>query len=228
MVQPTTILTVYPRTGGGNKLTVDADGPVWGLSPHGRGKHPADKIPPAAQRSIPARAGETSAKASASSGETVYPRTGGGNPLVRGNILAHIGLSPHGRGKPTLPISWGTATRSIPARAGETVRGVGIPPCYGVYPRTGGGNHGIAGVMYREQGLSPHGRGKPRHSRGYVPGAGSIPARAGETGGECRGQELLAVYPRTGGGNADIATQDDGVHGLSPHGRGKPLRRPEC
>ena len=70
---------VYPRTGGGNKLTVDADGPVWGLSPHGRGKRSVMPENSGVEGSIPARAGETIGATVAVVIIGVYPRTGGGN-----------------------------------------------------------------------------------------------------------------------------------------------------
>ena len=51
--------------------------------------------------------------------------------------------------------------------------------------------------------------------------AGSIPARAGETGVLVLGGRFLGVYPRTGGGNVSTTLAMASAAGLSPHGRGK-------
>ena len=77
--------------------------------------------------------------------------------------------------------------------------------CEKVYPRTGGGNRRGFRKWRGGRGLSPHGRGKHGVLRGVRGGAGSIPARAGETAG---GVGVSDYHP-----------------GLSPHGRGKLFRR---
>ena len=172
---------VYPRTGGGNCAGQPVPSSRTGLSPHGRGKHvPGGKQRPA-QRSIPARAGETGSGSAAGIANRVYPRTGGGNRYTPQVVLPSPGLSPHGRGKP-LP------TRSI---CGWTR----------VYPRTGGGNLDGTGLPTGVRGLSPHGRGKHSANPHFVQLKRSIPARAGETEPAAHQQPLPKVYPRTGGGN---------------------------
>ena len=140
---------------------------------------------------------------------------------------------------------WYCTTRSIPARAGETCLGLTKTARQKVYPRTGGGNRrgygsGVKGARVyprtgggnsdkdrpalKEEGLSPHGRGKPSRGAGVVHCPGSIPARAGETFSFWRGICRFGVYPRTGGGNFSRYTSAQDWQGLSPHGRGK--RRP--
>ena len=152
---------VYPRTGGGNFPQCRLVYHHQGLSPHGRGKHNQNLRPTAIERSIPARAGETHQPIPSFRATEVYPRTGGGNCISQEGGRKCQGLSPHGRGKLNFRYpGWGVY-RSIPARAGETTSGIHPPPADRVYPRTGGGNSGIAYSLSRSNGLSPHGRGKP-------------------------------------------------------------------
>ena len=53
----------------------------------------------------------------------------------------------------------------------------------------------------------------------------SIPARAGETPCWSELGGFASVYPRTGGGNEDDGGAGALAPGLSPHGRGKPIRK---
>ena len=213
---------VYPRTGGGNQGRKYIPAPWRGLSPHGRGKRSGLRRKAAAVRSIPARAGETLCwNWGGGRLAAVYPRTGGGNPAPILDLLIRWGLSPHGRGKPrTIPAS-PPASRSIPARAGETSDNTGITSRIPVYPRTGGGNALPATSAGDGLGLSPHGRGKHHSSHLRLCREGSIPARAGETFPLHLGGVQLQVYPRTGGGNRCSAGKSPLITGLSPHGRGK-------
>ena len=151
----------------------------------------------------------------------VYPRTGGGNMIPNALDRFEVGLSPHGRGKPSRHAYDQFMFGSIPARAGETGVCRGRRQGPRVYPRTGGGNHCALAQWASQGGLSPHGRGKLVIEESEIDGQGSIPARAGETALEFTLPDINGVYPRTGGGNSD---QSGGVlsHvGLSPHGRGK-------
>ena len=131
---------VYPRTGGGNQYAARILNGGRGLSPHGRGKPDCAASVVGNQRSIPARAGETNTPEPPNTALTVYPRTGGGNPLWPPRPRQTGGLSPHGRGKPVCCRPGRGGLWSIPARAGETSRGCSPVPPSTVYPRTGGGN----------------------------------------------------------------------------------------
>ena len=202
-------LWVYPRPCGG----------LWGLSPPVRGKH-ADRLrwsdpilqglsppvrgtrlqrgpPPASGLSPPVR-GRTTGLSPPVRGKPliwqrwVYPRPCGGNGIDR-NLSPPVrpcwaktirGLSPPVRGKPV--------GFKLPAEANWDR----------VYPRPCGGNTAPAASAAAwsiparpprgKQGLSPPVRGKRAPNR-----AGSIPARAGETG-----RAILRVYPRPCGGNS--------------------------
>ena len=214
---------VYPRVGGGNGSQCRYSEPVGGLSPRGRGKLCRSPSCPEARRSIPAWAGETSTNSRVSMCARVYPRVGGGNPSLRDRLTPLRGLSPRGRGKPTLPIMENLRHRSIPAWAGETpprpLAGIRAQ----VYPRVGGGNLWNMRASPSGRGLSPRGRGKRDKAYVVVRHIGSIPAWAGETNSARRAVPLTGVYPRVGGGNGVWIGARARVGGLSPRGRGKQI-----
>ena len=193
---------VYPRVGGGNLSVSKCVVCCVGLSPRGRGKLGNGKAGRPGRRSIPAWAGETPPAPEPNCGRTVYPRVGGGTPLINGRRIERWGLSPRGRGKrgkATPPIR---RYGSIPAWAGETKRRCRPRPSPGVYPRVGGGNQVSQIRQVNAGGLSPRGRGKPLSGFGGTAGRGSIPAWAGETGIPAIIAPAPPVYPRVGGGNS--------------------------
>ena len=141
--------------------------------------------------------------------------------MDKSRIRSNRGLSPHGRGKRVVFTFPAGLIRSIPARAGETIKRTGRRNGIGVYPRTGGGNLDVDFHHISQQGLSPHGRGKLNPDTRHITWSGSIPARAGETPLRLGRGRFPAVYPRTGGGNAAPLGTGQSLMGLSPHGRGK-------
>ena len=151
----------------------------------------------------------------------VYPRVGGGNAEQVSARLEQAGLSPRGRGKPTLPTLAPSTPRSIPAWAGETHILLPLNAVGGVYPRVGGGNQVSNPGQVNHLGLSPRGRGKPQPATALVERPGSIPAWAGETAQDDSHRLTSAVYPRVGGGNLWLVTSCQKQKGLSPRGRGK-------
>ena len=215
---------VYPRVGGGN--------PTWaallrrgqGLSPRGRGKRQRARPRLHPSRSIPAWAGETIMSVSLAITKSVYPRVGGGNSMRQAPKPKIRGLSPRGRGKHDAHICPSFLPRSIPAWAGETLSAASRETRLAVYPRVGGGNYRGKMAVYRLGGLSPRGRGKPECKHKPMIAGGSIPAWAGETAGRAYRPAHAAVYPRVGGGNADLGLPRAKARGLSPRGRGKPAR----
>ena len=193
-----------------------------GLSPRGRGKHPAFYLADLGLRSIPAWAGETWRSMVKLRRQPVYPRVGGGNQPSRGKYIGEQGLSPRGRGKRHISLVRALVGGSIPAWAGETCRRELWGGPAEVYPRVGGGNLPIPIAKRNRHGLSPRGRGK---LKGYLAGFllfGSIPAWAGETQPKPGQSSRHPVYPRVGGGNHQPVIIRDGRQGLSPRGRGKP------
>ena len=148
---------------------------------------------------------------------------GGGNSGWGENGRRAVGLSPRGRGKRVDVVEYLRPRRSIPAWAGETLRGDLEAHVDTVYPRVGGGNLAAPRVLARYIGLSPRGRGKHGEPEFPALAARSIPAWAGETYLEKLGIDLAAVYPRVGGGNLIRRGFLVTTYGLSPRGRGKRL-----
>ena len=160
---------VYPRVGGGNYRSVDANAKPMGLSPRGRGKlHPVKRMPNG-MRSIPAWAGETMRSRTPTPRCAVYPRVGGGNISSSGITRRFIGLSPRGRGKLKGGGEYEAWEGSIPAWAGETQRHRRPRRCARVYPRVGGGNYGGGALQVAANGLSPRGRGKQYRTYSSAP-----------------------------------------------------------
>ncbi len=214
--------------GGGNHPAGSNLGHGVGLSPRGRGKPSEDGYHRYGLRSIPAWAGETARRLARRWILRVYPRVGGGNLALVSSRLSRKGLSPRGRGK-RFPRSLRPGYRgSIPAWAGETARGTSAGNSGSVYPRVGGGNSTGAALARAQTGLSPRGRGKHYTPPAGTANPGSIPAWAGETIGKTGGTLTTQVYPRVGGGNVTQNRKRADYQGLSPRGRGKPLRLDSC
>ena len=176
-------------------------------------------------RSIPAWAGETHPDAGCGQPHAVYPRVGGGNRRHAHAGGRDDGLSPRGRGKLGVDDTPLANARSIPAWAGETGARSGgyyfaaVYPRVGggndrtelaepyarkVYPRVGGGNAHVYAANRKRRGLSPRGRGKRNANARRTSGKRSIPAWAGETMRWAILRAPSKVYPRVGGGNAQL------------------------
>ena len=114
---------VHPRECGGNADRSGKRQTPTGPSPRVRGKHPAD--PPLAlpRGSIPASAGETPPSSSTGRPARVHPRECGGNARSSDDLISVAGPSPRVRGKLHHVADNGDRPRSIPASAGETLRG---------------------------------------------------------------------------------------------------------
>ena len=207
--------------GGGNRPKPNIPRPPGGLSPRGRGKRDEGFPINAPVGSIPAWAGETYLGVGVTSRPQVYPRVGGGNPIIAAALVANSGLSPRGRGKPDYRGRPGGKLGSIPAWAGETNRASLDGMTDAVYPRVGGGNPQRQRKERQAGGLSPRGRGKRRSAARSGQGLRSIPAWAGETAVVRLQGNLHRVYPRVGGGNLDPSFAPRSHGGLSPRGRGK-------
>ena len=126
-----------------------------------RGKHGRYSVPGAYLRSIPAHAGETSARKLCGVSVEVHPRTCGGNKEESMTHTDDKGPSPHMRGKRPLCFPFDFLMRSIPAHAGETSPSKRPPGPSAVHPRTCGGNIEAKRAVLATAGPSPHMRGKP-------------------------------------------------------------------
>ena len=171
---------VYPRACGGTVFCDRVQPPHRGLSPRVRGNPVLEVALDPQPGSIPARAGEPSDGAVPARGRRVYPRACGGTYTGAMIVLSVEGLSPRVRGNRARAGCGGSASGSIPARAGEPIRATCCPPRSRVYPRACGGTLAPPPNWIKCWGLSPRVRGNPQQRRPARRHHGSIPARAGE------------------------------------------------
>ena len=218
--------SVYPRVGGATRRWLWISSQSRGLSPRGRGNLHHVPGGPAADRSIPAWAGQPIVTVSPTIGSPVYPRVGGATTGVYEGNYQGNGLSPRGRGNQLLDHRQQSRQRSIPAWAGQPTTRPPTAAVAAVYPRVGGATSGPGVPRETLIGLSPRGRGNLAGRPLQVGRCGSIPAWAGQPpacGFPWHGRK---VYPRVGGATFQRRVSSARDAGLSPRGRGNlgPLR----
>ncbi len=149
---------------------------------------------------IPAWAGQPVAGQDGQGRGRAYPRVGGAARCTPPTSRQRRGLSPRGRGSPSLPRFGLAHERPIPAWAGQpsqTPQGISSR---GAYPRVGGAAVRSWLSSFSRHGLSPRGRGS---------------RCAGTAGDSSRG-----AYPRVGGAARSLVALVIFRKGLSPRGRG--------
>ena len=191
---------VYPRPCGGTGWRRVAGTPGTGLSPPVRGNLADVAALGDRDGSIPARAGEPASSLIALARRWVYPRPCGGTQSSPPLGTEEAGLSPPVRGNRSHLDGEGTATGSIPARAGEPRLCPMSPSPITVYPRPCGGTGTQVERGQILEGLSPPVRGNPCDFLSASQFQGSIPARAGEPVGRAIVYFENGVYPRPCGG----------------------------
>ena len=157
-----------------------------GLSPRVRGNLSCNSWISPRRRSIPACAGEPSTSGVCLKASTVYPRVCGGTSRHGTTALEVDGLSPRVRGNRGLIQIRQKVLRSIPACAGEPLRGHWPPPAKRVYPRVCGGTRWPRWWRGPYRGLSPRVRGNRPFMVWPSDILGSIPACAGEPNSACQ------------------------------------------
>ncbi len=216
----TTPRRVYPRMCGGTVAIGVFAVAAQGLSPHVRGNLRDATALRRREGSIPACAGEPASCRGVMSSVRVYPRMCGGT-LTPSNACADPwGLSPHVQGNRSRGRLRATATRSIPACAGEPTWRISASPIPRVYPRMCGGTRPERTGRSAHRGLSPHVRGNRKRQRGEAIPPRSIPACAGEPSVVASGNPGARVYPRMCGGTGPGGLGWQFAAGLSPHVRG--------
>ena len=156
----------------------------------------------------------------------VYPRVCGGTDDRQQDAQQEMGLSPRVRGNLCAVPSGLTASRSIPACAGEPPARYRAHPATPVYPRVCGGTSSRWKWTPGGRGLSPRVRGNLARRMAQAVLCWSIPACAGEPPGQSSGGWLAAVYPRVCGGTASPTWPAALSPGLSPRVRGNHLANP--
>ncbi|ABI62280.1 Hypothetical protein GbCGDNIH1_1382 [Granulibacter bethesdensis CGDNIH1] len=105
------------------------------------------------RRTIPAHAGEPRALRSQKRPRWDYPRARGGTQRVSHAARCMAGLSPRTRGNLTEGRAGRDVLGTIPAHAGEPVRGVDPGSIPGDYPRARGGTSRADIIDFKEQSL---------------------------------------------------------------------------
>ena len=191
---------VYPRACGGTASRSRRYIRWGGLSPRVRGNPRVGVVQLGYAGSIPARAGEPTARALDWADRRVYPRACGGTSQALFPRCSSAGLSPRVRGNRPARFCSPAYEGSIPARAGEPRPTNGLPQWTRVYPRACGGTRVRGGA-----------------GNGVI---GSIPARAGEPHDGSHAGRDVGVYPRACGGTSEPIPYRPKGTGLSPRVRG--------
>ena len=150
----------------------------------------------------------------------------GGTAPTQEKQTMRSGLSPRVRGNRSAGDAAHEWWRSIPACAGEPVRGSVLKYAGAVYPRVCGGTQGWPVIPPTRRGLSPRVRGNHGGYQGNPSHQGSIPACAGEPAGRAARRMPGGVYPRVCGGTIVKSVSRAACTGLSPRVRGNPTGNP--
>ena len=188
---------------GGTAVSSSLAIPLAGLSPRVRGNRVSPLFQHPIVRSIPACAGEPSARPARPPLLAVYPRVCGGTYAHGTASPQPAGLSPRVRGNPGNRDCGGQALWSIPACAGEPSpeNNTGVPQK--VYPRVCGGTARHQTHHQHAKGLSPRVRGNPTTNCRCGCSCRSIPACAGEPPPAAAMAVRIQVYPRVCGGTGE-------------------------
>ncbi len=193
---------------------------LQGLSPRVRGSRLGQDRVGLAHGSIPACAGEPEFRRWYCDDDQVYPRVCGGALGKDAAGFAKAGLSPRVRGSQLADSPSARRGGSIPACAGEPVRGWKCQVVREVYPRVCGGADKLRPEVIALEGLSPRVRGSQLRVAGVGGLSGSIPACAGEPRMSRWATTANWVYPRVCGGARDGERTEHAGPGLSPRVRG--------
>ena len=172
-------------------------------------------------RIIPAHAGQTSDYFSSEIISSDHPRACGANLIVFGVVHTHLGSSPRMRGKLEVKEFKSTATRIIPAHAGQTST-LGMTVVRpSDHPRACGANFATLVGSQLQNGSSPRMRGKRCVGRVQHPWPRIIPAHAGQTDLDKFYGDVNADHPRACGANPCRPPIRWMNTGSSPRMRGK-------
>ncbi len=173
-------------------------------------------------RFIPAGAGNTQKVPVVPDERPVYPRWRGEHGSGRGKHIRGVGLSPLARGTLFIVNAKFSATRFIPAGAGNTpIHQQQYRPAT-VYPRWRGEHRCVRLIQCVSGGLSPLARGTLSVSVSVSVSVVTrfIPAGAGNTLPSVLTIIRNAVYPRWRGEHTSFSLNDNPQRGLSPLARG--------
>ena len=211
----------HPRACGANVEMHASLGSHVGSSPRMRGKLREPLRVLHDIRIIPAHAGQTWVRSAPCSARSDHPRACGANV---GRVHVHelqCGSSPRMRGKPAEVAGAWTATRIIPAHAGQTPQSMLRPATQPDHPRACGANQSGRVGFGRAGGSSPRMRGKPTACRRSAARMRIIPAHAGQTVSNSSRTSARSDHPRACGANPALSVMTAAPAGSSPRMRGK-------
>ena len=197
-----------------------------GSSPHARGTPDGLRSYSKPLRFIPACAGNADAALLDQDRRSVHPRMRGERHGPPETACPCDGSSPHARGTRLHRPTRGSATRFIPAcagNAGSCGTGFSGPS---VHPRMRGERTVDADVLCRRAGSSPHARGTPTHKHAAAANPRFIPACAGNAANGPSSRVVIAVHPRMRGERGPTGPRSPVSPGSSPHARGTHVRPP--
>ena len=192
-----------------------------GSSPLTRGKPLHCDVPSHCEGLIPAHAGKTPPRYTATWLAWAHPRSRGENSYTSAIACLPVGSSPLTRGKPLTAIVPRGTTGLIPAHAGKTRQWLRSRGRSEAHPRSRGENTPSLRIGGKQGGSSPLTRGKRVRVRMRAPGRGLIPAHAGKTFGVNDISSESKAHPRSRGENNIRADLRVGPEGSSPLTRGK-------
>ena len=211
---------VHPRSRGEHRLQASDWTARAGSSPLARGTRRPHRRGRAPGRFIPARAGNTGPSATGDRMRPVHPRSRGEHPATPPASLAETGSSPLARGTLSRFAYEARPTRFIPARAGNTARGLCVECSTPVHPRSRGEHRPELDVTGLAVGSSPLARGTRAQQAIECALDRFIPARAGNTSGRGRSSPPMPVHPRSRGEHDEVPPRVAAVAGSSPLARG--------
>ncbi len=211
----------HPRACGANPIPPEKWKGGRGSSPRMRGKQREQLDFERVFRIIPAHAGQTTFLNKTLANPADHPRACGANLIVFGVVHTHLGSSPRMRGKLEVKEFKSTATRIIPAHAGQTST-LGMTVVRpSDHPRACGANFATLVGSQLQNGSSPRMRGKRRFSRSTRRDGRIIPAHAGQTVCGACSTSVATDHPRACGANGKISSKTMVRTGSSPRMRGK-------
>ena len=174
---------------------------------------------------IPACAGSTSCTRSAGCWRWDHPRMRGEHGHGRRVSVRYWGSSPHARGARVVALLSLVEGGIIPACAGSTVEGKGLPRLDRDHPRMRGEHRPWRSSRRSETGSSPHARGALRRRLWHWWRYGIIPACAGSTRTHLGSGGSWRDHPRMRGEHPGDAGIVGSYRGSSPHARGARSRK---
>ena len=211
---------VHPRGSGERRALAPEGAVITGSSPRERGTlrpHPAAL---AADRFIPAGAGNAKQGKRDRRFVPVHPRGSGERSRWARRSLSLSGSSPRERGTHWEELGPKFAARFIPAGAGNAMPLACAAPPATVHPRGSGERISAVATGRREHGSSPRERGTPGRKGVEQRVTRFIPAGAGNAGPRPRGCCAAPVHPRGSGERFMAAILSSTSCGSSPRERG--------